>query len=288
MKLSATTQLVGLLGWPVSHSFSPKMHNAAFVAAGLDWRYVALPVRPNLVETAVRGLPALGFRGVNVTIPHKQAVMPFLDKIEEGAKAIGAVNTLTISQDETPILTGHNTDWSGFLADLAEQGVDLNGRSCLILGAGGSARAVLYGMLQGGVTAVTILSRRPEQAIQLVNDMHPYAKESQLKAKPLNALASVAKTVSSPLIINTTPLGMSPHPNRSIWPADVPFPQDSVIYDLVYNPRQTKLMQQATDANCQASNGLGMLIHQGAKAFELWTGVTPDVATMRSALESGG
>ena len=186
MTINGKTQLIGLLGWPVSHSFSPAMHNAAAIAASLNWAYVALPVRPDLVETAVRGLPALGFRGVNVTIPHKQAVIPILDKIENGARAIGAVNTIKIeaSDGQALYLTGFNTDWAGFLADLAELNVSVSGRECLVLGAGGSARAIVYGLAQAGAKSITILSRRDAQTDELIQTVTPYIAQHVLQKAP--------------------------------------------------------------------------------------------------------
>ena len=300
LMISGKTQLIGLIGWPVSHSFSPAMHNAALAQLGLDWVYVPLPVRPDEVKTAVLALPTLNFRGVNVTVPYKQAVMPFLDEIEVGAQAIGAVNTIVVNKDErrgarsegpevksegriTQLsnyqLHGHNTDWTGFLADLAEHGVETEGRDCIVLGAGGSARAVVHALGQKGAR-VHLLARRMKQAAEVVNAIG----SSRLTAAPLSDLAKVAANMTAPLIVNSTPLGTMPNVNSSVWPDELPFPPQAILYDLVYNPRETKLMQQAQAAGCQAINGLGMLIHQGAEAFRLWTGQQPDVAVMHDTI----
>ena len=286
--MSGNTHVIGLIGWPVSHSFSPAMHNAAAQALGLDWVYVPLPVHPDDVETAVRGLPALGFRGVNVTVPHKQAVMPFLDEIEAGARAIGAVNTILI--DRRPAtgnrrLVGYNTDWAGFLADLEALAVDVAGRDCLILGAGGSARAVAYGLATAG-GRVHVLARRVEQAEQLAAGLAPLFEDSQFSSRPLSELAAAVGDCINPLIVNTTSLGMIPDTNTSPWPGNLPFPENAFVYDLVYNPAETKLMQQAQAAGCLATNGLGMLVRQGALAFRLWAGQEPDVAVMAEAVRS--
>lgn len=285
MPIDGKTQLVGLLGWPVSHSFSPRMHNAAAAAAGLNWAYVPLPVRPDLVESALNGLAALGLRGVNVTVPHKQTVMPFLHAIEEGARAIGAVNTIKVALDDgaPPRLSGYNTDWSGFMADLAAHGVDVDGRDCIILGAGGSARAVAYALGRSGCT-VHVLARRVAQAQQLVRQIAPFTPSARLSAHDLSALAEVVGAVSAALIVNTTPLGMTPNDETTPWPDALPFPKKSFVYDLVYNPPHTALMAQAHHAGCTAGNGLGMLVWQGAKAFEIWTGIAPDVVAMRKAI----
>lgn len=287
MKLSGKTQLIGLLGWPVSHSFSPAMHNAAAAAAGLDWVYAAFPVRPDNLEAAVRGLAALGIRGVNVTIPHKQTVMPLLNKIEPGAKAIGAVNTIRVteSSNQAPFLTGLNTDWSGFLADLTQKKIDFSDRDCLILGAGGSARAVAYALAKNG-SRVHVLARRLEQAADLKSAVSPFVPDDALEIRPLSSLSSTAAELNAPLIVNCTPLGMSPRIESTPWPENIPFPRGSVVYDLVYNPRRTRLLDQAAQAGCQTANGLGMLVWQGAMAFEIWTGVAPDVQVMWAAVEN--
>jgi len=342
MIVSAKTRLIGLIGWPVWHSFSPALHNAAAADLGLDFVYVALPVHPDDVATAVRGLPALGFRGVNVTVPHKQAVLPFLDEIEAGARAIGAVNTIVISvisgqwpvdseqwtvdsgqwtvdseqwpvdseqwtvdseqwtvdSEQSPIvnrqskivnLTGYNTDWSGFLADLAALDVGINGRSCLVLGAGGSARAVAYGLAQAG-GQVQVLARRVEQAQQLVAEIAPHVAPSHgggtgwLLAGDIGEMETAVTAAVAPLIINTTPLGMSPNVDSSVWPDALAFPEGSFAYDLVYNPATTRFMQQAQASGCQAANGLGMLLHQGAQAFTRFTGQEPNLEVMKEAL----
>ena len=275
--------MTGLIGWPVSHSFSPAMHNAALAVLGLNWVYVPLPVPPDRVGDAVRGLPALGFQGVNVTVPHKQAVMPFLDEISPAAQAIGAVNTILVEQESGRLL-GFNTDWRGFLADLVAKEVEVNGRHCLVLGAGGSARGIVYALGQAG-GRVLLLARRPEQAYQLAADLgNGFVEE----IRSLAELESTAAQTKAPLIINTTPLGMSPHVNGSPWPDDVPVPAGSFVYDLVYNPPETRLMRQALDAGCHACNGLGMLLRQGAISFALWTGSDPDLSVMQEALEAAG
>lgn len=282
--INGKTQLIGLIGWPVSHSFSPAMHNAAAAALGINWIYLALPVHPQDLKSAVHGIPALGFKGINVTVPHKQAVMPFLDSVEPGAKLIGAVNTIVVSRtaDDTWRLVGHNTDSLGFLADLQSLHVTIDQRDCLILGAGGSARAVVYGLAQAGAN-VHILARREVQAQQLASD---FGAVAPIQAGSLSALPSLVKSLEAPLIVNTTPLGMFPEVDQTVWPDSIPFPAGAFVYDLVYNPRETRFMQQARAAACKTSNGLGMLIHQGALAFELWTGQKPNIQVMKHALES--
>jgi shikimate dehydrogenase len=274
--------LVGIIGWPVGHSKSPAMHNAAFRAAGIEGLYARLPVHPDRVEDAVRGLRALGFRGANVTVPHKQAVIPFLDELTPEAQAIGAVNTLLVTQDGR--LVGTNTDAYGFWRDLEELGIadGLAGSTALVLGAGGSARAVAYALAQAGIPA-RVLARRPIQARALVESLRPHLpRPDLLSPHPWADLGRLAP--DSTLIVNCTPVGMAPHSDASPWPEDLPFSPHHLVYDLVYNPRQTRLMSQAQAAGARAWNGLGMLVHQGARAWELWTGRAAPVDVMRAAI----
>ena len=285
LPINGKTQLIGLIGWPVSHSFSPAMHNAAAQALGVNWVYVPLPVPPEKVATAVSGLSALGIRGVNVTVPHKQAVIPLLDELEPGAQAIGAVNTIVVKENGR--LTGHNTDWSGFLADLQANNIAPAGQACLLLGAGGSARAVAYALGQAGAQ-VHVLARRVDQAAALVDDLRPYLPQAKLQSDSLSHLPAAAAAFSAPLIVNCTPLGMTPNETGSPWPENLPFPTNAIIYDLVYNPPRTRLIQQAEMGGHLALNGLGMLVAQGAHAFSLWTGQQPDKVVMTNSIQQLG
>ncbi len=276
--------LVGLMGWPVSHSKSPAMHNAAFRAAGINGFYALLPVSPDRIGEAVLGLRALGFRGANVTIPHKQAVTHYLDSLTPEAQAIGAVNTILVEEDGA--LLGTNTDAAGFVRDLEMVGVSfqrLKQEYALVLGAGGSARAVAYALATRGVPT-RILARRPEQARALISTLSPHLSQPAiLTAHPWSDLPSVGPEAA--LIVNCTPVGMTPRVQASPWPQDLPFHVGQIVYDLVYNPRRTQLMKQAQEAGAQAWNGLGMLVHQGALAWELWTGRSAPIAIMRAAVK---
>ena len=313
------TLRTGLLGYPLGHSVSPAMHNAAFQALGLDGRYDALPTPPEQLAATVAGLAAAGYRGVNVTIPHKQAVMPLLDELSDAARAIGAVNTIVISPvnanpvneihrlntqrpvrawESAPLpapegasrvqpgisipgagatLRGDNTDWLGFLHPLDAAGFELRGKSALLLGAGGAARAVVYALVQRGLAHLAIWARTPARAAEL-------AHHAQSLSSPLTIPHSPLTIPHSPdLIINTTPLGMWPHVDASPWPADLPFPAGALAYDLVYRPERTRFLQQAEAAGCATQGGLEMLAVQGAAAFELWTGQRPPLAVMMAA-----
>lgn len=289
MIIHGTTALVGLMGWPVTHSLSPAMHNAAARALGLDLAYVPLPVAPGMVGEAVRGLAALGFLGANVTVPHKQAVLPLLDELDSAAQAIGAVNTIRVLRggENGPhrqiTLQGTNTDAPGLVADLQAQGLVPGGRDCLVLGAGGAARAAVYALAREGAR-VHLFARRAEQAAQVAALVTSHLSAVRVWAHHWDELPVFVAALQGPLVVNATPLGMAPHEAVSPWPAGLPFPAGSFVYDLVYSPPETALLRQARDEGCDGSNGLGMLLHQGALAFEMWTGIRPDVAVMRQAL----
>lgn len=280
--IDGRTELVGLIGHPVAHSYSPAMHNAAAAALDLNLAYVPLPVSPERLPEAIRGLVALGFRGFNVTVPHKEAVMPHLDAIFPAARIIGAVNTVVVGDNGR--LIGFNTDWSGFLTDLESRRQALYGRDCLVLGAGGSARAVVYALLRRG-SRVTVLSRRPEQAQRLVAELGAAFPDAVAAVASLDEVAQVAAHHDEPILINTTPLGMAgAYAGQSPWPDGAPFPPGAFVYDLVYNPRETPFMSQALGAGRPAVNGLGMLVQQAVEAFEVLTGRRPDPAVMRRAI----
>lgn len=273
---------LGLTGFPLSHSLSPKLHTAALKAAGLEGSYSLFPVDParprelaHLLGRVRRG----EIHGLNVTIPHKQAVIPLLDELSETAKAIGAVNTIYAQNGR---LIGDNTDAAGFWDDVSSN-IDIrkskienpqspitNYRSALVLGAGGSARAVVFALKAHGWD-VLVAARRIEQAQALVTEFGLQAAQSL-----------DSQTIAFELLVNTTPLGMSPNIETCAW--DWGFPPRAFVYDLVYNPPETLLMKRARTAGLQASNGLGMLIEQAALAFELWTGHPADRDTMRASV----
>ncbi len=270
--------MVGLIGWPVGHSLSSAMHNAAFAELGLNWCYVPLPVRPERLEEAVRGLVALGFAGANVTVPHKEMVMAYLDEVTPGAQAIGAINTIVVRGGRT---IGHNTDWRGFLSALRQGGFAPEGRRAVILGAGGAARAVAYALASAG-SQVIILNRTLKHAEALVEDLSSLFPSS-LTCLPLTSEALGEEAAKAHLLVNATPVGMWPEVESSLWPEELPFPKHLTLFELVYNPLRTKLVKQAASAGAKTIEGLGMLVNQGALAFELWTGIRPSLETMYKA-----
>ncbi len=284
LSITGKTRLVGVIGWPIEHSLSPPMHNAAFANLGLDWVYVPLPVRPSGVRHAIQGLVALNFVGANVTVPHKQAVIRYLDELSDAAKITGAVNTIHLSGDK---LRGYNTDAVGFLNSLLEAGCTPEGRRVAVLGAGGAARAVVYALCRAKADAVTVFNRTAERAAFLIDDLAEVFPKVRLQFAPLTGEALRELNGNVDLVVNTTSVGMSPNAIECPWPEDVPIPSKATFYDLVYNPLETTFLARARAAGAIAVDGLGMLVHQGAYAFERWTGQPPPLDVMRQACMDG-
>ncbi|MCJ2544236.1 shikimate dehydrogenase [Thermostichus vulcanus] len=280
--ISGTTQLLGLIGDPVGHSLSPAMHNAALAALGEDYCYVPFPVAPDQLATAVAGLAALGVQGFNVTIPHKQAILPFLLQVDPRAAAVGAVNT--VYRLPGGGWAGTNTDIDGFLQPLL--GLNLQGIPALILGCGGAARAVIQGCVELGIQPLRVVGRSPDKLAALQHtwpqlqpvawaDLDPYLAQTQL-------------------VINTTPIGMKPGSTPQAREALSPLsweqlrllPAGAIVYDLIYVPNPTLLLRMAADLGHTPITGLEMLIQQGAKALSLWLGGKPvPVEVMRQAAQ---
>jgi shikimate dehydrogenase len=273
---------LGLVGYPLEHSLSPKIHLAAFQSCGLQGDYSLYPISPDNkqgLEDLLARLRSGEIMGLNVTIPHKQNVIPFLDELTSTAKAIGAVNTIYCRNDK---LIGDNTDADGFLLDLKRfignrESKIANRKLALILGAGGSARAVIYALINDGWN-ITVAARRMEQAQQLS------ASFAQRELSIMNYKTFDLEPLTFNLIVNTTPVGMTPNINQSPWPDGLRFPHQALIYDLVYNPRETKLVKDACAAGLSATTGLGMLIEQAALSFEIWTGHKPSRETLLESI----
>lgn len=266
--------LLGLTGYPLGHSKSPLLHAAALKDTGLKGAYDLFPVAPGAggkdgLEYLLQRVRSGEIHGLNVTIPHKQAVIPFLDALSPDAQAIGAVNTVVLQDGR---LIGHNTDAEGFRLD-CRRSLGLSPGRALVLGAGGSARAVVHALKLDG-WEIGISARRRSQAAGLPGD--------RLLSFPVTGQQLSGFTPS--LIVNTTPLGMAPHTQSSPWPADTPFPAGCGVYDLVYNPEWTVFLRDARNAGAKTAGGLGMLIEQAALAFEIWTGRSPSRQAMNHSL----
>jgi shikimate dehydrogenase len=270
--MGPTRNRVGLIGWPVAHSLSPAMHHAAFAELGLDWCYDLLPTPESAIGTQLEQVRQ-GYRGAKVTVPNKQRVMQHLDRVGQTAREIGAVNTITVRSGE---LVGHNTDAPGFMTALTAAGFAPAGRQALILGAGGAAHAAATALVQAGCS-ITIYNRRPGPAVELARRLGP-----QATALPAGARLDVEPSRFD-LLVNATPVGMWPAIDACPWPDGLPLPAHWTVYDLVYNPVRTRLLARAEAVGATTIGGLEMLIHQGALAFALWTGLPAPVETMRAA-----
>ncbi|MCC6442306.1 MAG: shikimate dehydrogenase [Armatimonadetes bacterium] len=281
MKISGTTQIVGVFGFPVRHTLSPEMHNAAFEAMGLNFCYVPFEVPPDRLPAALEGVRALGLVGVNVTIPHKQAVIPGLDEITARASLIGAVNTVHHTQGR---LVGDNTDAEGFLKPLQALLGSLKGKRAVLIGAGGAARAVAFSLAAEGAS-VWIANKTPERARVLAEDIIGAFNVERAWAASLTETAALQEILTSAdIVINATSVGMYPHHQSP--PAIPPemLRSGQVVYDLVYNPVETAILRAARARGCATIDGLEMFVWQGAIAFERWTGRAAPVDVMRKTV----
>lgn len=262
----------GVIGWPIGHSLSPAMHNAAYRALGLDaegWSYEANAIPPDILRQSIKEFMMHGYIGLNVTIPFKQAVLQYT-RPDDIAKRVGAANTLVLPRNQAT-----NTDVAGLIDDLQAHGLPLAEMKVLVLGAGGAARAAVYGLHEAGAT-LALLNRTPSKAFELLREMEISA---QVKSH------DEALLWQPDLIINTTAAGMQPDVHTSAWADGLPLPAGAVIYDMVYRPAKTKLMQQAESEGLRAIGGLGMLVRQGAKSFEIWTGREAPLDVMFEAVQ---
>lgn len=283
---------LGLTGYPLHHSLSPRIHAAALRNHGLQGNYQLYPVEGAAgLQELLNRVRQCSLQGLNVTIPHKGSILSLLDVLTPTARAVGAANTIFCRDGQ---LVGDNTDTTGFLADLDRLGWSQSKdqtQVALVLGSGGSARAIVYALTRAG-WLVTIAARRPEQAQALVETIQVGDGDgvSTSKLKQLTAIhideASLTSLVPAPgLIINTTPLGMFPHQDASPWPKDPVFPIGAAVYDLVYNPAETALIRAAREGGLRVANGLGMLVEQAALSFEIWTRLDAPREVMRQAVQ---
>ncbi|KXG44993.1 shikimate dehydrogenase [Tepidibacillus decaturensis] len=271
--VNSETGIIGLIGHPVAHSKSPQMHNASLRNLGLNDIYLAFDVKPENLKDAIQGMRALYFKGCNVTIPHKVNVIPFLDEISEEAARIGAVNTI-VNKDGK--LIGYNTDGEGYLRSLKEEtGFQLHGKRIMILGAGGASRAISYTLSHQPIEGIVLVNRDLNKANALLNEL----KQTDFhKAITYHELPYEMEQVD--LIINTTSIGMYPNIKETLIKKEWIQPHH-LVSDIVYNPLETKLLQDAKAQGAKIHSGLGMFIYQGVIAFEKWTGITPDTNIMR-------
>ena len=274
--ISGTTQIYGLIGYPVEHSFSPPMMNAAFSYMNLDACYLAFQVETKKVSEAIAGIRALNFAGVNVTVPHKRSVIPYLDEVSPLAKKIGAVNTISIVKGH---LKGTNTDFSGFIRSLKKLNFSPKKKTIALLGSGGSARALVAGLADAGALRVMLHNRTAERAEKLVTEFSQYFPLTQLEAVSLQTIHETPLD----LLVNTTTVGMF----SSDLPVDLKKCRKiNLLADIIYRPSQTSLLKQAEELGINAVNGIDMLLYQGCDAFTFWTGKQAPEEVMRSQLLS--
>lgn len=279
MNMRGNTKVLGVFGHPVSHSLSPVMHNAAIEALGIDYVYVPFHVLPDDLNKAVDGIRALGIAGVNVTIPHKERIIEFLDEVSEHSMRIRSVNTV-INRDGH--LIGDTTDGRGFLRSAQAEWGKLDGSRVLILGAGGSAKAVSFALAEIGCE-IAIANRTVERAEQLAEGLNAVFGNRTAKAVGMQREVLKSEVEKADILINSTSVGMSPDIDGSPLPADL-LHSRLLVYDLVYNPPITRLVSEARSCGAKALNGLGMLIYQGAISLEMWTGLEAPIDVMTKAV----
>lgn len=281
MRIDGRTKIVGVIGHPVNHTLSPAMHNAAFSALDMNWAYLAFDVAPEALETAVRGLAALGIVGLNCTVPHKERAIPLLDDISQEARATGSVNTIEVRDRK---LFGYSTDGEGFLRSLNDDlGLNPAGMSVVLLGSGGAARAIVVALEFARAATVRVANRTLSRAEKLCSDLAGFSKNTALVPVPLQGNAIKKAIKEAHLVVNATSLG---------WRADDPLPIDPTtlhdklaVLDTCYRTEGTALLKAAQERGLRSANGLGMLVYQGAASFRIWTARDAPVEVMRRAVE---
>jgi shikimate dehydrogenase len=281
MRIDGHTRLAFVLGYPVAHSLSPAMHRAAFAAAGINAAYLPWAVEPDRLAEAVRGLRAMeNLLGANVTVPHKEAIVPLLDGVTPEAEALGAVNTLLPGGGK---LLGDNTDAAGFLAALREDlGIEAAGLTALVLGAGGAARAVAMSLARAGARGIALANRSLDRARRLATEVAARFPGCEATAYALHPEWQVNAVPEIRLLVNTTSVGL--HASDPPLFDYTSLSDQTMVCDLIYNPPETALLRAARSRGCRAANGLGMLVHQGALAFERWTAKPAPLHAMREAV----
>ncbi|PIW22424.1 MAG: shikimate dehydrogenase [Candidatus Aquicultor secundus] len=281
-EINGATKVTGIIGYPLTYTFSPPMHNKAFEALNLNYRYLPFVVEPNALENAIEGIKSLNIRGINVTMPHKEAVIDLLDELSAEAETIGAVNTIN---NDNGRLIGYNTDAGGFLKSLKEESFNPAGKTAIILGTGGAAKAVAVALAQAGAASIVIIGRSGNKAEAITSSL--ISNFQEISGKTLTFRDNLADIFQiGELIVNATPVGMKE--SGDLLPVPLEFINAShFVYDLIYTPLETALINGARHKGAKAANGLGMLLYQAASAFEIWTGTSAPVEVMRQALIQG-
>lgn len=281
MEIKGTTRIVGLFGYPVRHTFSPAMHNAAFEALNLDFVYLPFEVHPQNLVKAVEGLAPLGITGINVTIPHKEKVIPLLHEISPEAELIGSVNTIEVRDRR---LKGYNTDAYGFETSLKQVlNIDLGSKRLFVMGAGGASRAICFQAALSGAHEIVLADLEQDRAQSLSRSVAEKFPDCNVHVCPMEEKEIQRALAGKDLFVNATPVGMKPNDPPVIhvdWLAP-----STAVFDAIYNPQETRLLREAKEKGHPILNGIGMLVHQGARAFEIFTGKTPSVEKMFHVLQ---
>lgn len=268
-RIKGSTQLTCIIGSPVDHSKSPYMHNLAFEKLGLDYAYMAFDIKEGSLKQGVDGLRTLNVRGFNITMPHKQEVMKYLDKIEEDAKLIGAVNTVL---NDNGKLIGYNTDGKGFIKSLEERNIKYIDKKIVIIGAGGAAKAIAIELALKGVKDILIVNRTLEKAEAISHTINKNIEGSESRSLVLDEKLLKEELKDASILINTTSVGMGDSIDKNIIKNEDTLDKDLFVADLIYNPVKTKFLSMAEEKGCRIMNGLDMLVYQGALVFKIWTG----------------
>lgn len=280
MHIDGSTKLVGVFGWPITHTASPAMHNAAFEALEMNWTYLAFPVDPQHLRSALHGARDMGLVGLNLTVPHKILALDLVDEIDPQARKLGALNTICIENNR---LRGFNTDGYGFSKAIKEEfNLSLKGKRVLVLGAGGAGRTIAIQSGLDGAAKVFIANRTPAKIEPIARELAHAKVECHTLALKSKDIAKIAPEID--LLVNATSVGLAPGDSLGLEPAV--FSPKLFVYDTVYRPAETELLRVAAEAGAKVANGLSMLLHQGAKAFEIWTKRKAPTAVMRRALQT--
>lgn len=274
--ITGSTNIVGLIGHPVEHSFSPPMHNAAFKKLDMDYAYVAFDVAPENLKSAIMGAKSLNIKGFNVTIPHKIEVMKYLDEIDEVAQLIGAVNTIDFKS-----MKGYNTDGIGAVKAI-EEVTSIKNKNVVVAGAGGASRAISFYIAKYGAESLTVLNRNVERAENLAGDVLKSDLIANVKSDSISKITDYVSDAD--ILIDTTPIGMHPNVDDEVIVDSKSMHEDLVVFDAVYNPNETALIKEALKAGAKPVYGIKMLLYQGAESFKIWTGQNPPVDVMEDAL----
>lgn len=279
--ISGTTKLIALLGNPVAHSKSPKMHNTALKYLNLDYTYLAFEVESDQFKNAVYGLKSLGVVGFNVTMPYKQSIIPFLDELSEEAELCEAVNTV---KNHHGRLIGYNTDGMGFIMSLKEQGIQVEHNKFSVIGAGGAAKSIVIQLAMQGASEIVLFNRSEQRAKHLVRIIRSRFPECSIHWREIDPLTMAVECKESEALIHTTNVGMGSEKERSLITDSTVFHKDLFVADLIYAPSKTKFLKLAEQNGCRIMNGLGMIIGQGALAFQIWTGKEMPISLVKKTL----